>query len=198
MAKKKRKGSDKKRKVSRSAQGKQRQDRRDGWTTRRRQVIKVPEGAVLRGCKKTRRKLREHLRLRAEIHSQHAPPQAPQAPRSSQEATQPAASEPGPSTPPPAKRSKPAAEPTKGKAKGKAAKAKPAPQPGRWLDRDCNAALNMQRIGESRWRPLELCFWPDQGALPAKGKEYPGLGYKRVRDKPPKAQEQQQQPAEAQ
>ncbi|KAJ9510001.1 hypothetical protein QJQ45_011658 [Haematococcus lacustris] len=75
---------------------------------------------------------------------------------------------------------------------------KKAPQPSRWLDRDCNVALNMQRIGESRWRPLELCYWPDQGALPAKGKEYPGLGYKRVRDKPPKAQEQQQQPAEAQ
>ncbi|KAJ9533398.1 hypothetical protein QJQ45_026371 [Haematococcus lacustris] len=56
----------------------------------------------------------------------------------------------------------------------------------------------MQRIGESRWRPLELCFWPDQGALPAKGKEYPGLGYKRLRDKPPKAQEQEQQPAVAQ
>ncbi|KAJ9509322.1 hypothetical protein QJQ45_001763 [Haematococcus lacustris] len=111
-----------------------------------------------------------------------APRKPPQAPRSSQAATQPAASEPGPSTPPPAKRSKPAAEPTKGKGKGKAAKAKPAPQPGRWLDRDCNAALNMQRIGESRWRPLELCYWPDQGALPAKGKEYPGLGYKRVRD----------------
>ncbi|KAJ9509916.1 hypothetical protein QJQ45_011477 [Haematococcus lacustris] len=92
-----------------------------------------------------------------------------------------------------------AAEPTKGKGKGKAAKAKPAPQPGRWLDRDCNAALNMQRIGESKCRPLELCYWPDQGALPAKGKEYPGLGYKRVRDKPPKAQEQQQQqPAVAQ
>ncbi|KAJ9509315.1 hypothetical protein QJQ45_001755 [Haematococcus lacustris] len=127
-----------------------------------------------------------------------APRKPPQAPRSSQAATQPAASEPGPSTPPPAKRSKPAAEPTKGKGKGNAAKAKPAPQPGRWLDRDCNAALNMQRIGESRWRPLELCYWPDQGALPAKGKEYPGLGYKRVRDKPPKAQEQQQQPAEAQ
>ncbi|KAJ9515241.1 hypothetical protein QJQ45_002350 [Haematococcus lacustris] len=95
-----------------------------------------------------------------------------------------------------AKRSKPAAEPTKGKGKGKAAKAKPAPQPGRWLDRDCNAALNMQPIGESRWRPLELCFWPEQGRLPAKGKEYPGLGYKRLRDKPPKAQEQQ--PAVAQ
>ncbi|KAJ9509420.1 hypothetical protein QJQ45_001883 [Haematococcus lacustris] len=79
---------------------------------------------------------------------------------------------------------------------GKAAKAKPAPQPGRWLDRDCNAALNMQCIGESRWRPLELCWWPEQGKLPAKGKEYPGLGYKRLRDKPPKAQ--QQQPAVAQ
>ncbi|KAJ9531255.1 hypothetical protein QJQ45_006704 [Haematococcus lacustris] len=129
-----------------------------------------------------------------------APRKPPQAPGSSQAATQAAASEPGPSTPPPAKRSKPAAEPTKGKGKaqGKAAKAKPAPQPGRWVDRDCNAALNMQRIGESRWRPLELCFWPEQGKLPAKGKEYPGLGYKRVRDKPPKAQEQQQQPAGAQ
>ncbi|KAJ9528935.1 hypothetical protein QJQ45_000487 [Haematococcus lacustris] len=127
-----------------------------------------------------------------------APRRPPQAPRSGQAATQPAASEPGPSTPQPAKRSKRtkaepgAAEPTQPpKGKGKAAKAKPAPQPGRWLDRDCNAALNMQRIGESRWRPLELCFWPDQGALPAKGKEYPGLGYKRLRDKPPKAQEQQ-------
>ncbi|KAJ9530542.1 hypothetical protein QJQ45_012518 [Haematococcus lacustris] len=133
-----------------------------------------------------------------------APRKPPQAPRSSQEATLTAAPEPGPSTPQPAKRSKrtkaeQAAEPTKGKGKGKAAKAKPAPQPGRWLDRDCNAALNMQRIGESRWRPLELCYWPDQGALPVKGKEYPGLGYKRLRDKPPKAQQQQQQqPAVAQ
>ncbi|KAJ9522505.1 hypothetical protein QJQ45_008341 [Haematococcus lacustris] len=107
---------------------------------------------------------------------------------------------------PPAKRRKrieaeQAAEPTqptkgKGKAQGKAAKANPEPQSGRWLDRDCNAALNMQRIGESRWRPMELCYWPEQGALPAKGKEYPGLGYKRLRDKPPKAQEQQ--PAVAQ
>ncbi|KAJ9505550.1 hypothetical protein QJQ45_011869 [Haematococcus lacustris] len=130
-----------------------------------------------------------------------APRKPPQATCSSQEATQPAALEPGPSTPPPAKRSKrtkaeQAAEPTqatKGKGKDKAAKAKPAPQPGRWLDRDCNAALNMQRIGESRWRPLELCDWPEQGKLPAKGKEYPGLGYQRVRDKPPKAQQQQQQ-----
>ncbi|GFH26237.1 hypothetical protein HaLaN_24349 [Haematococcus lacustris] len=37
---------------------------------KKRKVVKVPEGAVLRGCKKTRRKLREHLRLRAETHSQ--------------------------------------------------------------------------------------------------------------------------------
>ncbi|KAJ9531395.1 hypothetical protein QJQ45_006896 [Haematococcus lacustris] len=134
-----------------------------------------------------------------------APRKPPQAPRSSQAASQAAASEPGPSTPLPARRSKrtkaePAAEPSQPTqptmCKGKAAKAKPASQPGRWLDRDCNAALNMQRIGESKWRPLELCYWPDQGALPAKGKEYPGLGYKRLRDKPPKAQ--QQQPAEAQ
>ncbi|KAJ9522460.1 hypothetical protein QJQ45_008255 [Haematococcus lacustris] len=136
-----------------------------------------------------------------------APRKPPQAPRSSQKASQPAASEPGPSTPLPAKRSKrtkaeQAAEPTQptkgtGKGKGKADKAKPAPQPGRWLDRDCNAALTMQRIGESKWRALELCYWPEQGALPAKGKEYPGLGYKRLRDKQPKAQ-QQQQPAVAQ
>ncbi|KAJ9527963.1 hypothetical protein QJQ45_005593 [Haematococcus lacustris] len=127
-----------------------------------------------------------------------APRKPPQAPCSSQAATQAAASEPGPSTPPPAKRSKrtkaepEAAEPTQ---PTKAAKVKPAPQPGRWLDRDCNAALNMQRIGESKWRPLELCWWPDQGALPAKGKEYPGLGYKRLRAKPSKPK---QQAAEAQ
>ncbi|KAJ9526284.1 hypothetical protein QJQ45_009799 [Haematococcus lacustris] len=114
----------------------------------------------------------------------------PQVPCSSQAATQPAASEPGPSTPPPAKRSKrtkaeQASEPTKGKGKaqGSAAKAKPASQPGRWLDRDCNAALNMQRNGQSRWCPLELCWWPEQEKLPAKGKEYPGLGYKRLRDR---------------
>ncbi|KAJ9522626.1 hypothetical protein QJQ45_019704, partial [Haematococcus lacustris] len=129
------------------------------------------------------------------------PRKPPQPPCSSQAATPAAASEPGPSTPPPAKRSKrieaeQATEPTqptkgKGKAQGKAAKAKPAPQPGKWLDRDCNATLNMQRIGESKWRPPELCYWKVQGALPAKGKEYPGLGYKRLRDKPLKAQEQQ-------
>ncbi|KAJ9522096.1 hypothetical protein QJQ45_005185 [Haematococcus lacustris] len=88
------------------------------------------------------------------------------------------ASAPGPSTPPPAKRSKRTKAEQAAEPKIKADRAKLAPQPGRWLDRDCNAALNMQRIGESRWRPLELCYWPDQGALPAKGKVYPGLGYK--------------------
>ncbi|KAJ9517205.1 hypothetical protein QJQ45_009036 [Haematococcus lacustris] len=81
-------------------------------------------------------------------------------------------------------------KPTEGKGKGQG---KAAPQPGRYLDIDCNAALNMQRSGESRWRPLELCWWPDQVKLPAKGKEYPELGYKRLRDKPPKAQQRQQQ-----
>ncbi|KAJ9526651.1 hypothetical protein QJQ45_017583, partial [Haematococcus lacustris] len=162
--------------------------------------------AVLRACCKVvcRPRGTDQRRGRVVLVDEHRttrpPRKPPQAPRSSQEATQPGASEPGPSTPLPAKRSKrtkaepEAAEPTKGK--GKASKAKPAPQPGRWLDRDCNAALNMQRIGESKWRPLELCWWPQQAALPAKGKEYPGLGYKRLRDKPPQAQ--QQQPAEAQ
>ncbi|KAJ9529094.1 hypothetical protein QJQ45_007776 [Haematococcus lacustris] len=84
-----------------------------------------------------------------------APRKPPQAPCSSQAATQPAASEPGPSTPLPAK--------GKGQGQGKAAKAKPAPKPDR------------------------------AGKLSAKGKEYPGLGYKRVQDKPPEAQQQQQQ-----
>ncbi|KAJ9522229.1 hypothetical protein QJQ45_008062 [Haematococcus lacustris] len=102
----------------------------------------------------------DQLRGRVVLVDEHhpvAPRKPPQALCSSQAATQPTASAPGPSTPPPAQRSKrtkaePAAESNKGKAHGKAAKAKPAPQPGRWLDRDCNAALNMQRIGESSKR----------------------------------------------
>ncbi|KAJ9507704.1 hypothetical protein QJQ45_019119 [Haematococcus lacustris] len=82
-----------------------------------------------------------------------------QAPRSSQEASPAAASEPGPSTPPPAKRSKRTkaeqaaelTEPTEGKGKrqGKAARVEPAPQPGRWLDRDCNAALTCKALGRA-------------------------------------------------
>ncbi|KAJ9505366.1 hypothetical protein QJQ45_009495 [Haematococcus lacustris] len=238
--------------ASRSPKGKQQQERRNGWDTKRRHVIKVPGGAVLRGCKKTKRKLMAHLQLRAEAQPASmewdcdydsksdcdsepepvtqptprrcsarlaalAPAAAsgPPLPLDSEDPVMlrqlqdfsdffanpnfktvynqlqrhlPAASEPGPNAPPPAKRSKRTkaeqatapTQPTKGKGHSKAAQAKPAPQPGRWLDRDYNAALDMQRIGESRWRPLELCYWPEQGALPAKGKEYPGLGYKRL------------------
>ncbi|KAJ9509959.1 hypothetical protein QJQ45_011440 [Haematococcus lacustris] len=62
---------------------------------------------------------------------------------------------------------------------------------GEWVDRDCNAALNLQRAGESKWRPLELCRWPIRGRLPAQGKEYPALGFKELRDRAPKALAQQ-------
>ncbi|KAJ9531234.1 hypothetical protein QJQ45_006666 [Haematococcus lacustris] len=62
---------------------------------------------------------------------------------------------------------------------------------GKWVDRDCNAALNLQRAGESKWRPLELCRWPHRGRLPAQGKEYPALGFKKLRERAPKAQAQQ-------
>ncbi|KAJ9521955.1 hypothetical protein QJQ45_024832, partial [Haematococcus lacustris] len=51
---------------------------------------------------------------------------------------------------------------------------------GKWVDRDCNAALNLQRAGESKWRPLELCRWQHRGRLPAQGKEYPALGFKKL------------------
>ncbi|KAJ9509359.1 hypothetical protein QJQ45_001799 [Haematococcus lacustris] len=62
---------------------------------------------------------------------------------------------------------------------------------GKWVDMDCNAALNLQRAGESKWRPLELCRWEHRGAAPAKGKEYPALGFKKLRDRAPKALAQQ-------
>ncbi|KAJ9527256.1 hypothetical protein QJQ45_025517 [Haematococcus lacustris] len=62
---------------------------------------------------------------------------------------------------------------------------------GKWVDRDCNAALNLQRAGESKWRPLELCRWQHRGRLPAQGKEYPALGFKMLRERAPKAQAQQ-------
>ncbi|KAJ9519778.1 hypothetical protein QJQ45_013455 [Haematococcus lacustris] len=58
---------------------------------------------------------------------------------------------------------------------------------GKWVDRDCNAALNLQRAGESKWRPLELCRWKDRGTAPAEGKEHPGLGSKKLRDRAPAA-----------
>ncbi|KAJ9511269.1 hypothetical protein QJQ45_017138, partial [Haematococcus lacustris] len=103
----------------------------------------------------------------------------------------------GPSTPLPVKRSKrtkakqaaESTQPTQGRSQGmcKAVKAKTAPHPGRWVDRDCNAALNVQRSGKSRWHPLELCWWPDLPELLATGREYPGLGYKWLRDRAPSA-----------
>ncbi|KAJ9527346.1 hypothetical protein QJQ45_025612 [Haematococcus lacustris] len=62
---------------------------------------------------------------------------------------------------------------------------------GKWVDRDCNAALNLQRAGESKWRPLELCRWQHRGRLPAQSKEYPALGFKMLRERAPKAQAQQ-------
>ncbi|KAJ9531223.1 hypothetical protein QJQ45_006678 [Haematococcus lacustris] len=55
----------------------------------------------------------------------------------------------------------------------------------KWLDRDTNACLNFQRIGESKQRPLELCRWHDLEAQPPLGKEYQ-QGYKRVNDRLPK------------
>ncbi|KAJ9534057.1 hypothetical protein QJQ45_002031 [Haematococcus lacustris] len=73
---------------------------------------------------------------------------------------------------------------------GQGCQCQTAQQPGKWVDWDCNAVWNKQRIGESRWRSLEQCWWPD---LPAKGKEYSGLGYKWRRDWPPKAQQQQEE-----
>ncbi|KAJ9507258.1 hypothetical protein QJQ45_006385 [Haematococcus lacustris] len=38
---------------------------------------------------------------------------------------------------------------------------------GNWVDRDCNAALNLQRAGESKLRPLALCRWPHRARAPA-------------------------------
>ncbi|KAJ9509422.1 hypothetical protein QJQ45_001887 [Haematococcus lacustris] len=63
-----------------------------------------------------------------------------------------------------------------------------APPWGRWLDRDTNGCLNLQRIGESRQRPIELCRWEDLEALPPIGKEYQ-QGYKRVNDRLPKGRQ---------
>ncbi|KAJ9526282.1 hypothetical protein QJQ45_009797 [Haematococcus lacustris] len=66
--------------------------------------------------------------------------------------------------------------------------AKYAPPGGRWLDRDTNGCLNLQRIGESRQRPIELCQWDDLEALPSIGKEYQ-QGYKLVNDRLPKGRQ---------
>ncbi|KAJ9505803.1 hypothetical protein QJQ45_023694, partial [Haematococcus lacustris] len=62
---------------------------------------------------------------------------------------------------------------------------------GKWVDRDCYAAFNLQRIGEAKWRPLELCWWKHRARAPAQGKENPAMGFKQLRDQAPKAQAQQ-------
>ncbi|KAJ9512441.1 hypothetical protein QJQ45_013016 [Haematococcus lacustris] len=62
---------------------------------------------------------------------------------------------------------------------------------GKWVDRDCNPALNLQRAGEAPWSPPELCWWAHGAAAPAKGKEYRALGFKKLRDQATKAQAQQ-------
>ncbi|KAJ9530189.1 hypothetical protein QJQ45_023487 [Haematococcus lacustris] len=54
-----------------------------------------------------------------------------------------------------------------------------APPEARWLDQDTNGCLNLQSIGESMQRPIELCSWKDLEALPPVGEEYQ-QGYKRV------------------
>ncbi|KAJ9510176.1 hypothetical protein QJQ45_015669, partial [Haematococcus lacustris] len=57
--------------------------------------------------------------------------------------------------------------------------------PGKELDRWA------ERAGESKWRSLELCRWGHRARASAKGKEYPVLGVKKLRDRAPKAQAQQ-------
>ncbi|GFH07360.1 hypothetical protein HaLaN_02148 [Haematococcus lacustris] len=222
----------KKQKASRSPQGKQRQERRDGWTTRRRQLeeemaevsmerhgrakqlvvffgaasIGTRGGwgadAVLRACCKVVCRPRgagqlwgrvvlvdEHrtIRVSSAVNGQ----QPCEEELDHEQPTRPAGWKP-PAGQVDLRLLRPAWSQQRDQPVRGLMWCPPAPQPGRWLDRDCNAALNMQRIGESRWRPLELCYWPDQGAMPAKGQDYSGLGYKRLRDKPPKAQQQQQ------
>ncbi|KAJ9520299.1 hypothetical protein QJQ45_030238 [Haematococcus lacustris] len=59
---------------------------------------------------------------------------------------------------------------------------------GRWLDRDTNRCLNLQRIGESMQRPLELCSYEGLEALPTIGKEY-RQRYKLVNDRLPKGRQ---------
>ncbi|KAJ9508455.1 hypothetical protein QJQ45_011985 [Haematococcus lacustris] len=60
-----------------------------------------------------------------------------------------------------------------------------APPGGRWLDRNTNGCLNLQRIEESKQRPLELCQWDDLEALPPVGNEYQQR-YKLLNERLPK------------
>ncbi|KAJ9509857.1 hypothetical protein QJQ45_011549 [Haematococcus lacustris] len=64
-----------------------------------------------------------------------------------------------------------------------------APPWGRWLDRDTNGCYcNLQRIGESKQRPPELCQWDHLEALPPVGEEYQ-QGFKLINDRLPKVRQ---------
>ncbi|KAJ9527955.1 hypothetical protein QJQ45_005581 [Haematococcus lacustris] len=128
-----------------------------------------------------------------------APAQAPPPPAPAQAPPPPPAQDPpapAQAPPPPPHAQAPPAQaqpPPPAQAQPPPAAPGPAPQPqappgGRWLDRDTNACLNLQRIGESRQRPIELCRWDDLEALPPIGKEYQ-QGYKLVNDRLPKGRQ---------
>ncbi|KAJ9525977.1 hypothetical protein QJQ45_009363 [Haematococcus lacustris] len=128
-----------------------------------------------------------------------APAQAPPAP--AQPPHPPPAQAPPPPPPaqapppPPPAQAPPAQAPPPPPAQAQPLPAAPGPAPppqappgGRWLDRDTNGCLNLQRIGESRQRPIELCIWDDLEALPPIGKEYQQR-YKRINDRLPKGRQ---------
>ncbi|KAJ9505707.1 hypothetical protein QJQ45_006423 [Haematococcus lacustris] len=119
-----------------------------------------------------------------------APAQAPPAPAPAQAPPPPPPAQAPPAQAPPAQAPPPAPP---AQAQPLPAAPGPAPPPqappwGRWLDRDTNGCLNLQRIGESRQRPIELCRWDDLEALPPVGKEYQQR-YKRVNDRLPKGRQ---------
>ncbi|KAJ9505775.1 hypothetical protein QJQ45_006438 [Haematococcus lacustris] len=122
-----------------------------------------------------------------------APAQAPP-PAPAQDPPAPAPAQ-APPPPPPAQAPPAQAPPPAPPAQAQPLPAAPGPAPppqappgGRWLDRDTNACLNLQRIGESRQRPIELCQWDDLEALPPIGSEYQQR-YKRVNDRLPKGRQ---------
>ncbi|GFH21686.1 hypothetical protein HaLaN_19041 [Haematococcus lacustris] len=65
-----------------------------------------------------------------------------------------------------------------------------APPWGRWLDRDTYGCLNLQRIGESMQRPIELCSYEGY-----EGDEYQ-QGFKLVNDRLPKGRQRLHRAAE--
>ncbi|KAJ9512178.1 hypothetical protein QJQ45_012674 [Haematococcus lacustris] len=112
------------------------------------------------------------------------PPPAQDPPAPAQDPPLPPAQDPPAQAPPP---------PAPAQAQPLPAAPGPAPPPqappgGRWLDRDTNGCLNLQRIGESRQRSIELCQWDDLEALPPIGEEYQQR-YKLVNDQLPKGRQ---------